>query len=277
MSELDWLIVIRLEDVFLTDSQKFSFIKSDLKYLKELIKRGNKILFVTNKSSREINEIYDLIDFEFDLITFGGNLIKDKNKKGFKEFKHTINLNNLNKILEDGKIKNYVYNVIYDYGDLIKTTNLNDLVVKSYENLGYKIESLDIKNEVSEPISVHLRFKSSFVNETIILEYLRNQYNYGFRDIVRDEKNIFELEISDKNISSYNSIKYLADFYGVSLDNVAFFGSNKEDEEAFVNLGHGVLIKGGEETLKTKIRNITSYNNNNSGVVKYLIDFFELD
>ncbi len=61
--------------------------------------------------------------------------------------------------------------------------------------------------------------------------------------------------------------------------NVLAFGDNNNDYEMLKNLGKGVLMKNANEFLKINLANneITRFSNNEDGVAKFLIDFFELD
>ncbi len=279
MSKANWLIAIDLDKTFLVDGvdyPNYSFIKSDLRYLNKLINQGHKIVFLTGRSWLTTKKFYDLIDIDFDLSNYNGNLIKNIKNKDYSEFRNTFNLDNINVILKDGKVKNYVYNVIFEYENYIKTTNLNDLALKDYERIGFEIKELNIKEEKEEPLAIQLRFKTSIVNKEEILNYLSGKYNYKFWIWNRMINNVFNLEINDLNVNKYSSVKHFAKYYDISLDNVISFGDNFNDYEMLINSSHGVLMKNGREELKTKIRNITSYDNNNSGVVRYLIDFFEL-
>ncbi len=87
------------------------------------------------------------------------------------------------------------------------------------------------------------------------------------------------LEVTNINANKYNAIKNIAFLESISLCNVLAFGDNNNDYEMLKNLGKGVLMKNANEFLKINLANneITRFSNNEDGVAKFLIDFFELD
>ncbi|WKC80733.1 Cof-type HAD-IIB family hydrolase [Borreliella tanukii] len=87
------------------------------------------------------------------------------------------------------------------------------------------------------------------------------------------------LEVTNINADKYNAIKNIAFLESVPLCDVVAFGDNNNDYEMLKNLGKGVLMKNANEFLKINLTNneITKFSNNEDGVARFLIDFFELD
>ncbi len=87
------------------------------------------------------------------------------------------------------------------------------------------------------------------------------------------------LEITNVNAYKYNAIKNIAFLENIPLSDVLAFGDNNNDYEMLKNLGKGVLMKNANEFLKINLANneTTRFSNNEDGVAKFLIDFFELN
>lgn len=87
------------------------------------------------------------------------------------------------------------------------------------------------------------------------------------------------LEVTNINADKYNAIKNIAFLENIPLCDVLAFGDNNNDYEMLKNLGKGVLMKNANEFLKNNLANneITKFSNNEDGVARFLIDFFELD
>ncbi|WKC77979.1 Cof-type HAD-IIB family hydrolase [Borreliella turdi] len=87
------------------------------------------------------------------------------------------------------------------------------------------------------------------------------------------------LEVTNINANKYNAIKNIAFLENISLCDVLAFGDNNNDYEMLKNLGKGILMKNANEFLKINLANneITKFSNNEDGVARFLIDFFELD
>ncbi|WP_210380869.1 HAD hydrolase family protein, partial [Borreliella garinii] len=87
------------------------------------------------------------------------------------------------------------------------------------------------------------------------------------------------LEITNINAYKYNAIKNIAFLENILLSDVLAFGDNNNDYEMLKNLGKGVLMKNANEFLKINLANneTTRFSNNEDGVAKFLVDFFELN
>ncbi|WPM05897.1 Cof-type HAD-IIB family hydrolase [Borreliella sinica] len=87
------------------------------------------------------------------------------------------------------------------------------------------------------------------------------------------------LEVTNINANKYNAIRDIAFLENISLCDVLAFGDNNNDYEMLKNLGKGVLMENANEFLKVNLVNneITRFSNNEDGVAKFLIDFFDLN
>ncbi|AHH10590.1 Cof-type HAD-IIB family hydrolase [Borrelia coriaceae] len=87
------------------------------------------------------------------------------------------------------------------------------------------------------------------------------------------------LEITSIDASKYNAIKSIALFECISIDDVLAFGDNGNDYEMLKNVGKGILMKNANECVKNNLPNneFTKFSNEEDGVAKFLIEFFDLD
>jgi len=82
-------------------------------------------------------------------------------------------------------------------------------------------------------------------------------------------KNIFE--INPKGTSKGDGIAWVADYYGIPLEEVCAFGDYDNDISALEKVGLPIAMGNATDNLKAKARYITD-TNNNDGVAKALID-----
>jgi len=90
----------------------------------------------------------------------------------------------------------------------------------------------------------------------------------------------FEIESSFRNnfevmcegVSKGRAAKVLADFYGISKDEVMCIGDNENDLSMIEYAGMGVAMGNAEESVK-KVANYITDTNNNSGVAKAINKF----
>ncbi len=109
------------------------------------------------------------------------------------------------------------------------------------------------------------------------MKYFNKKYNYNFFSRGKIENNIFDIGVENKESIKYKAIKYVANYNNIALENIISFGQNKNDYEMLIKSGLGVLMLNSDDELKNSIKTVTTkYDNNESGVIKYLIDFFDL-
>ena len=80
------------------------------------------------------------------------------------------------------------------------------------------------------------------------------------------------IEIFPKECSKYNSIKLLSEYLNISNDDVIAFGDGLNDIEMIKNCGCGVALNNALDEVKKESDDITEYDNDNDGVVNYLMN-----
>ncbi|EEH00892.1 haloacid dehalogenase-like hydrolase [Borreliella finlandensis] len=119
-----------------------------------------------------------------------------------------------------------------------------------------------------------------YCDDLVILNKLDNEIkSKDFQDtrVFFSSKDL--LEVTNINANKYNAIKNIAFLESIPLCDVLAFGDNNNDYEMLKNLGKGVLMKNANEFLKINLakNEITRFSNNEDGVARFLIDFFELN
>ncbi|WP_221037748.1 Cof-type HAD-IIB family hydrolase [Borrelia sp. HM] len=87
------------------------------------------------------------------------------------------------------------------------------------------------------------------------------------------------LEVTSIDANKYNAVKNVALFECISIDDILAFGDNGNDYEMLKNVGKGIVMKNANDSIKAKLPNneITIFDNDEDGVAKFLIEFFNLD
>lgn len=83
-------------------------------------------------------------------------------------------------------------------------------------------------------------------------------------------------EINSKKVSKAFGIKKICDYLNITMDNVIAFGDSENDKEMLEEVGIGVSVANGYDSIKEIANYITVYDNNHSGVANFLNDFFSL-
>ncbi|UER67596.1 Cof-type HAD-IIB family hydrolase [Borrelia sp. BU AG58] len=149
--------------------------------------------------------------------------------------------------------------------------------------MNYFIHKLGIKPVITDLFALQVDSFSKIVYFSQNIDILEN-----FGKTIRDRKfkgiHVFYsaqdlLEITNANASKHNAVKNVASLECVDIGDVLAFGDNGNDYEMLKNVGKGVVMRNANEFVKANLPNneVTKFSNDEDGVAKFLIDFFNLD
>ncbi len=108
----------------------------------------------------------------------------------------------------------------------------------------------------------------------------------SLRKIVKEMSDDYEIrfwwdcpyaEIHVKGVSKAHSLSLLADELKFSKDNILVFGDADNDIEMLSNFKHSFLMKNGNPKIRKYAKYVTSYTNNQNGVIKEIKKFIKND
>ncbi|WKC57976.1 Cof-type HAD-IIB family hydrolase [Borrelia sp. P9F1] len=149
--------------------------------------------------------------------------------------------------------------------------------------MNYFISNLGVRPVITDLFSLQVDSFSKIVYFSQDFVALEN-----FGNTIREKKfkdvHVFYsardlLEITNVNANKYNAVKNIASFERVDIEDILAFGDNGNDYEMLKNVGRGIVMKNANEFVRTNLPNneITKFSNDEDGVAKFLIDFFDLD
>ncbi|UPA17907.1 Cof-type HAD-IIB family hydrolase [Borrelia puertoricensis] len=246
--------------------------------LKVLLRLKNDfhIIIATGRRLYEVKDILmQLKDVQIDesyIITANGAEVFLKNNLILR---YKINYDVVRKLLkvERGDIDVNLYTLNDWYSDReIRSPIMNYFI----ENLGIQPIITDLSELEIDSCSKIVYYSHNFSK---LEEFANKIRDKNFKDI-----NIFYsandlLEITNIDASKYNAIKSIALFECISIDNILAFGDNGNDYEMLKNAGKGILMKNANKFIKNHLLNneVTKFSNDEDGVAKFLIEFFNLD
>lgn len=140
-----------------------------------------------------------------------------------------------------------------------------DPIVSMHEN---DIEESLVNNPIDADINIYPEYQEEF--EQILNEYKNFKYIlWGKYD------NYISYEISSINASKGKALEYIRKQYNIKKENVFGFGDQLNDYDLFT-LNHGAVMINAPERVKALGKNITSFDNENDGVVKYIDSVLKL-
>ncbi|MCD2331848.1 Cof-type HAD-IIB family hydrolase [Borreliella americana] len=267
------MLVFDLDGTLLNNNHEIAFLTLEVllaleKDFKIIIATGRRLIEVKNIRSQlkeiGINENY-LVTANGAEVFLQENLI----------FRHAMSYGLAQKILkiytDSVDINLYAFDTWYSNAD-VKSPIMKHFI----KDLGLNVIIGDLTKLNVDSVSKIVYY----CDDLAILNKLDNEIrSKDFKDIRVFFSSKDLLEVTNINANKYNAIKNIAFFENIPLCDVLAFGDNNNDYEMLKYLGKGVVMKNANEFLKINLSNneITRFSNNEDGVAKFLINFFELN
>ena len=128
--------------------------------------------------------------------------------------------------------------------------------------------------ECCEVLHISITLKS---NKSLFAFYQRLSNDITELNILIMQDSFFDtkwLEMVPKDCSKYRAIKWLADFLKIANDEIVVFGDGLNDMGMIEKCGYGVALKNVLPEVKEVADDITDYDYNHEGVIRYLDNLF---
>lgn len=262
------LIVFDLDGTLLTDHKTIS--KESVFCINELRKRNVKISIASGRKFEDLSQYVRQLNIKDDeyIICSDGQCIC--NRMGMKLWQgKSLQISDIKYIQEKchsslNVIGDQDYFLPQNSMELILSWIFKEFIFK-YKNI-YTISHIEKLNKQIQFQKVRVRkFKKNIDYSTINSKYCVH--------------NVFGkcLDITAKGINKFEALKILLGLYGMkTLDEVLFFGNDTNDVECFRNLKNTVATGNAVSSIKKYANDITASNNEN-GVAKYLINYFNIE
>lgn len=263
------MIVLDLDGTILDSNSKVS--DNTKRYLNKLKEKGYIIVIATGRNFASAFQVTNKAIFANYIISDTGSCIYNA-QTAEALFLNTIARNDALKILNsyndeceyiDVCDKNWYYKYCdYIYkSDLTIATNKVDDIVSNCQNISHMSLSFKDYKKVNE---IYQNLSNEFKNLNIII----------MQDSFSEKKWI---EILPFECSKYNAIKKLADYLKIANEEIICFGDGLNDLEMSKKCGIGIALKNALPEVKENAKDVTAYDNDNDGVIKYLQKLIDND
>lgn len=284
MKKEKWLITIDLDGTFLNSGipgkSNYSFNEYNLKVVKKLIKAGHKVSIVTGRPWRDAKKVYEDMGLKSIIANYNGAHIHNPSNKEFVDLTFSINQDILMEALSEKELKKMTNSIVIETLDKIyvskgsKKMFLERISTSNIDNCEWnEKEKLPMNPQA---VYVSLEYKNN--DPFNVLHVLKRKYGNSLFFRLWDERDNgwMLLEINQKGSNKGTAMKYIASYYNIPLSNTISFGDGLNDREMLIDAAIGVAMKNSKGTVKTYADDTTDFTNDESGVGKYLEDFFNI-
>lgn len=257
-----YLIALDMDGTLLNSNHEISPLTK--KYLKELAKKGHKIIISSGRPIRNILSYYNDLELDTPIICYNGAYVYPGNEKDLPEYSFSFPQETIKQIISDIGYE-YIENIVLE-------TNKDIYLLKDDETL----ETFFTKKNMI----VHLGKIEDTLNEntmTMLIKSKDNAYNNIIQNAIEKHDNIKLrfwsgkwLDISEiyyDFINKGKALKVIANYYHINPDNIIAFGDATNDIELINFAKYGFAMKNAENELKEKAKYITSFSNNEDGIM----------
>lgn len=265
------LIAIDLDGTTLNNQSRLSNLTKNT--LRQLDEMGHMVMIVTGRPYRNSIDIYNELQIQSPMVNFNGAYCHFPNKTNwapsyleeldkeiaFELFAHQDELD-IDLLIAEGR------------NELFSTSmNLPDspFYPKDVANVSQLSRNTLTKNPTA------LSVFCSESNQSIIQGRIESKF--GDHVSVRTWGGILPvLEVVKKGINKSVAVKKVQEFYHIPHENVIAFGDENNDYEMIRDAGIGVAMLNGTNLVKSVASAETEFSNDEDGLAKYLIKYFQL-
>lgn len=264
------LISCDLDETLLTTNKKISLLSK--LYIRWFCKKGNIFVINTGRAYQSATRFYkDLKLKNMPIVAGNGSTIvyldKDYNVKESIELYFN---------------KETLLDILNDFEPYVLGCNIGDLNNHIVLDGGYvptwidwtkaKINIMRVKNikeHIPEkPLIANIYIKEMNVDEINSKMSKYNDIEYRLWHVHDD---IYSFEIFNTGVGKGNAMLFLANKHGVKFENVFAFGDQTNDIDMIKKAKYGIAMKNACKPLKDIAKYHTCYDNNHSGVVRYML------
>lgn len=110
---------------------------------------------------------------------------------------------------------------------------------------------------------------SAEINSAEKMSHLSNKYTMAV-------SGLRWLDITDKSVNKGNAIEFMQGLWSIPKEQTLAFGDYFNDKEMLLKAGHSYAMKNAHPKIKEIAQNITSFDNEEQGVMKEIIKIFNL-
>ena len=214
------LIFIDLDGTLLNDS--FELTPYTLKTLKEVSRRGHKIVLASGRPPRAMLPYYEQLGLETPFIAYNGTYVIDPNDKSFPPLMEAFPLEDVKDILS--KIDFPLLNLAFEDDEKIFMDKLDPFLIGYFPKMGEEIKTGKAKDHLTKDV-----FALIFETEEEYYEKLKKLIESHTPMGCRHWSTSKHCEAYYAHYDKGNAAQYIANNYGIEPKDIIAFGDSDSD------------------------------------------------
>lgn len=283
------IIVSDLDGTLLRNNETIS--EFTVNTIKKLSKKGHLFCIATGRPIRSAIQYYNQLGLKTIIGNLNGSIISNPSDKNFLTINLSFSKDIVHELIADKQLMKHIGSILIENLDgayvgsgleenFSKNPEVKEEFLKKFHLQTQdvvKIFSWKDKNFLKKDInSILLYVKDKDAIDSVIykIKSLTNTLTVRDWSLPSDNTGVV-IEINSIFSNKATFVKFLSSYYAIPLMNCYTFGDGDNDME-MIKKSNGYAMKNGNRTAKLMSRLITSYDNENDGVAKELVDIFNL-
>lgn len=266
------LIAIDLDGTLLNDEKTISPLSK--KVLKLLENQGHLIVISSGRALRSVKYYAKEVGLKHSpIVCYNGHLVTNLFDENFKSISYILPENTVKKIYRELLDKNLIINAMSESTTDIYNDNDDGFLFAFYDKESMNVNEGPLDENIHEDVyTCVMKYDTTDpTKERDILEVVKKYPDISIRFWFGGDY----CELYTNDVSKSKAILDVANFYNIKKENIIVFGDSDNDKEMLCDY-NSYLMKNGNPTLKEFSKHITSYINNDDGVARELIKYFDL-
>lgn len=263
------LIALDLDGTLLNDDKIIP--RENLNTINELIKRGYEIVIATGRRYWSAKNLTNQIEGHLTILANNGNVLR-RTENDQLLFAKYLDLNYFKIAMEEGKKRN-LHPIIhvdgYDEGiDIIIEFDREHKSYNNYLSDDSRYKQIENYLDINDDRILALVYSGLKKDLDSFHEFLYENYPMNYNAHVMENIQLAEalLEIMHPRGSKWLSLEEYAKSKNIKAEEIIAMGDDNNDIDMIENVGLGIAMKNGSNSVKSVAKMISQKDNNESGV-----------
>lgn len=243
-------------------NEKLEISERNLQAIEYLRKKDIRFCIATGRPEQLVKEYIDKLNMKDPMIMYNGSVIGHPFiEKNIYEL--SLRNDDIKEIVRFCESLDVIY-MLYTKNQIFSKPNYR---VDFFEERNQNLQEKD-RCVFKDERDIDLIIENNNVNKILIIENDSTKYQMLKEKFEREDKFTVAtsqkgfIDINPKGASKGNALKFLADYYGYSLQDVAVLGDQDNDISMLVVAGMSVVMENGSEEAKKSAKAMTKSNKN---------------
>ena len=269
--KLPYLIALDLDGTLL--DEKKLILEHTKSYLMKLQQAGHKIVLATGRPMRSFKHYYEQLGLNTPFVAYNGAYVAHPQDQGFKALSFAFPASVV-KAIYDEFGPEHIDNIMCETNETIWLLK-EDLDLDSFFwHKNMNIIQGDIRQTLHEnPMTMIIKSKHrNLRSDRLIKKAVRNHPGLKLRFWGDSPFS----EIFYSHISKASGLKVILDYYQIPRQRLIAFGDAENDKEMLKLARYSFAMMNGNRIAKKAAKHVTSYSNNENGILVELKKFFKV-